>query len=178
MSCGTVELRYVSAIAQNGTSNVGIQDANGASCGAIGGLISHLQVEAIGGTQAIAVQAGQSWSRFDNVSAIARDGSSITAALSLNVFSDARIRNSSFEASNATAAVAVGVDASGSGGAGKALIDGSTVVSPGPTLRESGGFVLRIGASRLDGGPVQTSGSAVCAGVYDEAYAFHASTCP
>jgi hypothetical protein len=96
----------------------------------------------------------------------------------VNSASDLRVRSSSFEAVNANAAVTTGIDALGSGGAGRALIDGSTIVAAGQTLRETGGLVLRVGASRLEGGAVQTSGSTVCAGVYDEAYTFYASTCP
>ena len=36
----------------------------------------------------------------------------------------------------------------------------------------------RVGASQLDGGAVTGGGTVICAGVYDAAYTFYASTCP
>jgi hypothetical protein len=40
-------------------------------------------------------------------------------------------------------------------------------------------FTTLVGASLLDGGPVDSwFGKVICAGVYDENYTFYASTCP
>jgi hypothetical protein len=57
-------------------------------------------------------------------------------------------------------------------------IDDSTISAPnGSTIYNSPSYVTRVGASKLEGGPV--SGSPVtCAGVYDENYIFYPNTCP
>ena len=47
------------------------------------------------------------------------------------------------------------------------------------TIRNDPGYTTRIGASQLSGGPVDAYGGiATCAGVYDQAFTFYASTCP
>ncbi len=77
------------------------------------------------------------------------------------------------------------VTASGSGGTnnygvyttslGTLLVNNSKISGSTNTLI-SATSTIRIGASQLSGGPV--SGTVTCAGVYDEAYVFYASTCP
>ena len=63
-------------------------------------------------------------------------------------------------------------------------VDNSVIIAPGDTIRVSGAATspgdVRVGATRLDGGPATAAGSVTltCAGVYDENYAFSASTCP
>ena len=53
-------------------------------------------------------------------------------------------------------------------------VDNSEIAGATATVREFG--IASIGGSKLDGGAV--SGSVTCAGVWDESYAFYASTCP
>ena len=55
-------------------------------------------------------------------------------------------------------------------------VDSSQITGSTATFYCRPGDACRAGASLLDGGPV--SGNVVCAGVYDEAYTFYASTCP
>jgi hypothetical protein len=63
-----------------------------------------------------------------------------------------------------------------------ATVDSTTVTAQTATLKSQNGLAtgaLRVGASRLAGGPAQTAAvSFVCAGVYDENYAFFAAACP
>ncbi len=58
-------------------------------------------------------------------------------------------------------------------------VDGTELVGNGRTTVSNGvGYTTRIGASQLEGAAVVNAGTLTCAGVYDEAYAFSASTCP
>ena len=60
---------------------------------------------------------------------------------------------------------------------GTIRIDNSRLsATGGEPIVTTGATSARVGASRLDGGSV--SGTVTCAGVYDENYAFFASTCP
>jgi hypothetical protein len=63
------------------------------------------------------------------------------------------------------------------GNATEVTIDHSQIA--GETFTVFGSIVARIGASRLDGGPVDATGGATCAGVYDESFTFFAGPgCP
>jgi Collagen triple helix repeat (20 copies) len=76
--------------------------------------------------------------------------------------------------------------ASGSGGSNNygvynvftstATIDNSVITGSTMTLYASAGDIAKVGASKLNGGPV--FGAVKCAGVYDENYTFYPSTCP
>ncbi len=58
-------------------------------------------------------------------------------------------------------------------------INNSQISGSTNALYNGANSVTRIGASQLSGGPVSVgSGTVTCAGVYDENYAFYASTCP
>ncbi len=85
------------------------------------------------------------------------------------------IGNSRIEADGGTS---IGVRAAepGVGGWDEVRIDNSVVRGATNTVQGTGGANVKIGASRLHGGPA--SGVNACAGVYDENYAFSASTCP
>jgi len=56
-------------------------------------------------------------------------------------------------------------------------VDNSQVLSTSNTIYNSSNIITRVGTTLLSGGAV-TGGSTICAGVYDEAYAFYTSTCP
>ncbi len=59
------------------------------------------------------------------------------------------------------------------------LVNNSQVSGSTHTIYNGTNSVTRIGASQLSGGAVSVGGGTVtCAGVYDENYAFYASTCP
>jgi hypothetical protein len=74
---------------------------------------------------------------------------------------------------------------SGTGGTGNygmsacisssAVVNNSQIIGGTNTIINSASTV-RVGGSQLSGGPV--FGTVTCAGVYDENYAFYASTCP
>ena len=58
-------------------------------------------------------------------------------------------------------------------------VNHSRIIAATSTIANDNLFVTRVGASQLSGGPAGTQfGTMVCAGVYDEAYMFFASTCP
>ncbi len=58
-------------------------------------------------------------------------------------------------------------------------INNSQVTGGTNTIRNDAEFTTYIGASLLDGGAsLANGGTLTCAGVYDEAYTFYASTCP
>jgi hypothetical protein len=67
----------------------------------------------------------------------------------------------------------------GSGLSSTLVISGSQISGVSGSLYGIN-FTTRVGASQLGGGAVYNSGSGTltCAGVYDEAYTFYASTCP
>jgi hypothetical protein len=59
----------------------------------------------------------------------------------------------------------------------RATVDDSTISAAYATISNSASYALRVGVSKLAGGPV--AGTFVtCAGVYDENYTFYPNTCP
>jgi len=59
------------------------------------------------------------------------------------------------------------------------VINHSQIYAPSATIKNANNFATSVGASLLSGGAVSiTGGTVTCAGVYDEGYAFYASTCP
>ncbi len=66
-----------------------------------------------------------------------------------------------------------------SSGSYTVLVNNSQISGSNNTIYNDSHFTTRVGASKLSGGAVSLGGGTVtCAGVYDEAYAFYASTCP
>jgi len=66
-----------------------------------------------------------------------------------------------------------------SSGAYTVTVDNSQIIASTSTISNSVGFTTLVGASKLEGGSVFTgTGTVICAGVYDENYAFYANTCP
>ncbi|MFT5452346.1 MAG: hypothetical protein ACI9N9_001838 [Enterobacterales bacterium] len=176
MSCGTVELNNAIAIASGASSNNnGLRDANG-SCGNIGSIISGLRAEASGGLNAVAINAGQSVSTFNHVSGIARDGTATSVGLYLTATTVAKFMNGRFE--GYSDASAWGIRTIGASSlSNRTVIDNSVIVGATATISDSQGYDLLIGASRLDGGAVDST-TVICAGVYDENYAFLQNSCP
>jgi len=176
MSCGTVELNNAVAIASGASSNnTGFRDSNG-SCGADGSIISGLRAEASGGVNAYAINAGQSWSAFSQVSGVARDGSSSSVGLYLTATTKAKFMNGRFEGysnGNGWGIRTIGASSVNN----RSVIDSSIIVGATNTVSDQNGYDLLIGASRLEGGLVDSI-NAICAGVYDENYFFLANTCP
>jgi hypothetical protein len=74
-----------------------------------------------------------------------------------------------------------GIDLSADSGGHRLHLNNSQIAVPlaYPTLRTDDEFTIRIGASLLSGGDIDNQGGSLkCAGVYDEAWVFSASTCP
>jgi hypothetical protein len=71
-----------------------------------------------------------------------------------------------------------GITNSAGSGAHTVTISNSQVTGATNTIQNNAFFTTRIGASQLGGGPVTGGGTITCAGVYDEAFVFFASTCP
>jgi hypothetical protein len=65
-----------------------------------------------------------------------------------------------------------------SDGSGTIMINNSVIIGLTMTIYNDINTTTRVGNSKLAGGPVSTSGTTTCAGVYDENYTFYASTCP
>ena len=58
-------------------------------------------------------------------------------------------------------------------------VNNSQISGDTNTIQNDAEFTTLVGASQLSGGPVDAGGGTViCAGVYDQAYTFYASTCP
>lgn len=77
------------------------------------------------------------------------------------------------------AATGYGVYNTASSGSYAVAIDNSVIAGGTATVRNDSEFATRLGATKLDGGAVSGGGTTVCAGVYDETYAFTPGpTCP
>jgi hypothetical protein len=93
-----------------------------------------------------------------------------------NYHASATIQNSVISAGGASGTNR-GIWNSASSGAYTVLVTNSQVSGTTTSILNDSHFTVRVAVSQLSGGAV--SGSTVtCAGVYDEAYAFYASTCP
>jgi hypothetical protein len=71
-----------------------------------------------------------------------------------------------------------GIYNSATGGTYTVKVSNCQVTSSTNTIFNDTEFTTRIAMSQLDGGAVTGGGTVTCAGVYDEAYTFYASTCP
>lgn len=108
---------------------------------------------------------------MNDVTAVASGGDFSIGVLNDN--SSPVIRDSTLEASGGNL---INRALTGDNG-GTIRIDNSRLsATGGEPIVNTGSTSARVGASRLDGGSV--SGTVTCAGVYDENYAFFASTCP
>ena len=100
-----------------------------------------------------------------------------------NFASSATIWNSKLSATSAGPGANIAIKADTYHGTYNLTIDNSTLVGSTNTILgaccNSISYTIRVGASRLEGGPVQVrTGTATCAGVYDEKYTFFPNTCP
>lgn len=112
---------------------------------------------------------------MNNVTASATGGTGSYAVF--NSSGSARIERSRLAASGATSNY--GLYNTATGGAYSVFIDSSIVSGSTNTISSDSEFIVRVGASKLEGGSVSTGGGAVtCAGVHDENYSFFNSNCP
>jgi hypothetical protein len=96
-----------------------------------------------------------------------------------NVQSSCHLNNSTLDASGGS--LSIGIDLLADTANYRVHVNNSQISVPlaFPTLRTDDEFTIRIGASQLAGGDIDNQGGDLkCAGVYDEAFDFYASTCP
>lgn len=160
----------------------------------------NVTANASGGTDAYGVNNNLSSPIMTNVTAIGSGGSSYNIGLynassSLqmkgvtisstgngnysvyNYASSMTIQNSVIGGNGGT--LNIGISNLASSGVYTVTINNSQVTGSTYTIFNGSQFTTRVGASLLSGGPVSnTIGTLTCAGVYDEAYVFYASTCP
>jgi hypothetical protein len=164
------------ASSSNGTV---ITDSNNlSSCGiSIRGRATNVTGVIDGGISAYGIGGNQSQTHFSNISLLVRNALYNGYGVSISQFADLRITGSRIEVTGAPTSIGL----YGLYG-GTASIEQSVVIASSSTLDAmSGGYPggVYVGASRLAGGNAVTSGvTMVCAGVYDESFAFFATTCP
>jgi len=71
-----------------------------------------------------------------------------------------------------------GLHNSADGGIYAVTVRNSQVTGSTNTIFNDSEYTTLVAATLLDGGAVSNLGTLTCAGVYDEAYVFYASTCP
>ena len=143
--------------------------------------LSHLAASAFGGGNLSAgvLNNASSSPTMNDVTASATGSTAGTVNAGVyNSDSSPTISNSRISASGGS--INWGIRNSGSApGSYTVLVNHSRIVAATSTIANDNLFTTRIGASQLSGGPVSTLfGTMTCAGVYDGAYAFFASTCP
>jgi len=93
-----------------------------------------------------------------------------------NDSSSPTIQNSTISANGTSSS---GIYNEATGGSYTVQVDNCQITGGTNTIRNDAEFTTLVGTSLLDGGAVNANGGTVtCAGVYDEAYTFYASTCP
>jgi hypothetical protein len=189
------KLTNVTAVASGGTSDtVAVHNQYGASA-----IMTNVTATATGSAQVTAVVNYQCTSNMTNVTAIATGGTTTRAVINHGSFSDSTVMQnviatatggtSNYGVWNGSAsATMMGVTASASGGTesygvwiadtGTVKINHSVIRGATNTIYNGSGVTTLVGNTQLDGGTVSNAGTLTCAGVYDETYAFSASTCP
>ncbi len=109
---------------------------------------------------------------MSNMTATASGGTGINYGV-YNHSSSATMTNVTAIASGGGASIGVNSVNSGTVKINHSVIKGTTNTINNGTL-----VTTFVGSSQLDGGAVSNSGTLTCAGVYDENFAFYASTCP
>ncbi len=163
------EMINVSASASGGSFSVGVLNIYSSP------VMKDVSATASGGTDNRGVHNYWSLSSLmTNVSASASGGTNSYGVY--NNYSSPTIRNSVISASGGTNNY--GIFNNANGGSFKVLLDTSQITASTSTICNDNEFTTHIGASLLSGGTVTGVTTLTCAGVYDENYAFYASTCP
>jgi len=160
----------VSASASGGTSNYGVDNYSSSP------TMTDVTASASGGTD-YNLGVFNYWGAsptMTNVSASASGG--ISSYGVYNYTSSPTINNSNISASGGINNY--GIYNFATSGFYTALVNNSQVSGTTDTIYNDPNFTTRVGASQLSGGAVAGAGTLTCAGVYDEVYAFYASTCP
>ena len=159
----------VSASATGGSTSYGVYNYLSSSP-----VMTDVSASASGGTTNYGVFNESSSPVMTNVSASASGGLEICGVS--NYSSSVVIQDSVIVASGGT--YNHGICNTAPSGSYTVKINNSQVTGGTDTIANGSNITTRIGASLLDGGAVDNYGTLTCAGVYDEAYAFYASTCP
>jgi pectin methylesterase-like acyl-CoA thioesterase len=190
-------MNNVTASASSGTGfNYGVSNSNSSP------TMNNVTASGSGGTHSYGVNNSNSSPTMNNVTASGSGGTSfnygvynssssptmsnVTASASgvastnygvINFSSSVTMENSNIGGSGGTNNYGVYNDAPS--GTYTVKIGNSTITGATNTIRNDAEFTTRVGATKLDGGPVLPNGGTVtCAGVFDENYVFSASTCP
>ena len=161
----SLTMMNVTASGSGGTNCVGVQNLTSVL------TMTNVIATALGGSDNRAVENWMASLTMTNVTATASGG---TVSYGMYNYScSPTIRNSTIQASGGADNYGIYIN---SGDPVTVTVNNSQVTGSTATFYCGAGDICRAGASLLDGGPV--SGSVVCAGVYDEGYAFYANTCP
>ena len=194
-SHSSATIANVIATASGGTNNYGVYNYTSSP------TMTDVTASASGGTASYGMyNEGGSWPTTENVTAGAWGATSLNCGV-YNLASGPRLTNITATASGGTYSYGVynegssatisfgiinaesgtsnyGLYNSASGGLYTVLVNNSQITGSTNTVRNDSEFTTRIGASQLSGGAITGGGTVTCAGVYDENYAFSASTCP
>jgi hypothetical protein len=137
--------------------------------------LTHVTATASGGTYSYGVyNNNNSLTTMTDVAASASGGATNNYGV-INGDASMTINNSIISASGGTNNIGIYayIDL---GGSFNMLVNNSQITGNTTTISTVANYTTRLGASQLSGGSV--IGAVTCAGVYDENYAFYASTCP
>jgi hypothetical protein len=169
-SSSSPTMTSVTATASGGSWSYGVYNTNSSSP-----TMTNVTAIGSGGTNSVGVYINSSSPTMTNVTATGLGGT-----YSYGVYANASsltIQNSIISASGGTNNI--GIKNYATSGSYTVTLNNSQVTGSTNTIINHSEFTTRVGASLLDGGAVNANGGTVtCAGVYDEAYAFYASTCP
>lgn len=159
----------ITATASGGTFSYGVSNTSSSP------TMMNVTATASGGTYSSGVYNTSSSPTLTNVTATASGGTNNYGVY--NSFSSAAIRISAMSGSGGTSNY--GVYNYAFTGTYTVTVDNSQIQGSTYTIYNSPPFTTRVGASKLDGGPVASGGTVTCVGVYDENYASAGyTTCP
>ena len=160
----------VTATASGGTENRGVYNYQSSP------MMTHVTASASGGTYNYGVYNLLSSLMMTNAT-ITASGGTFTFNFGVNNNqSSSTINNSVISASDGSPNY--GIYNLASTGSYTVQVNNSQVSGSTNTISNDSEFTTQVGASKMDGGGVTGGGTVTCAGVYDENYAFYASTCP
>ncbi len=171
IGANSAELRFLTV--ENTGGNLG---AIGIYNNSAAPRLTHVTVNASGGTFGSygIYNDNLSSPRLTNVTASASGGADNNAVY--NEASSPTINNSILRATSG--AHNYGIYNHAAIGSYTVLVNNSQISGSTNTILNDTSFTTLVGASQLDGGVALNLGILTCAGVYDEAYAFFANTCP
>jgi hypothetical protein len=138
--------------------------------------LTHITAKASGGTSNFSISSNSSSPTMSNVTANASGGTYNYAVRNISSF--AEIQNSELKASGGTT-INIGLFNAAVSDAYVVQVSNSKITGSSSTISNDSHFTTRVSATLLAGdAALANGGTLTCAGVYDESYAFYASTCP